>query len=690
MNINYRNELHAQDILLLAYYIAAVNIEMAYQSVVPNKEYEPFPGIILTDTFNTEHQIGIFAQNDKRTGELNKKDIKVIIGNPPYSVGQKSANDNNQNLKYEALDARITETYAKESKAGLKRNLYDSYVRAIRWASDRIKDNGIICFVTNGAFLDSNNADGLRKCLCDEFSKIYIFNLRGNQNTSGELSKREGGKIFGSGSRLPATITLLIKRDMPIKKKDEVLYHDIGDYLKREEKLISIQREFSLGHMKEAGKLIEITPNDSGDWINQRNEIFTSFMRLGNKKERENFAIFEERYSQGVVTSRDAWCYNFSREALKKNMASMIEFYNKAREHIIIEAISDSVDLSAIGDIFITSDKHDISWSRGLYKCIKKNKEILFLETAIHTSLYRPFVKSNLYFDRDLNEMILLMPSIFPTTEHKNLVIAVSGIGANKGFSVLMIDTLPCLDFIEKSQCFPLYWYEEAPTKAQMQLFDSNGDDRYMRRDGISDKALAMFRDRYRDYSITKEEIFYYIYGVLNSQEYREKFGDDVKKMLARVPFAKNFRAFSEAGRKLGDLHVNYENVEPMDGLKITEKITLFPAQNSKEAEEYYRVKKIKIIKASKEKYIQYNEHINIQNIPSEAWDYIVNGKSALEWIVERYQDSTDKDSGLRNDCNAWGIEHSNPRYILDLIERVIRVSIESVKIIKSLPELGI
>lgn len=680
LEYKYKNEIHAQEILMLAYYIAAVNIEMAFHTVKPDADYEPFAGIIFTDTFNEtrERQLGIFQENLARTDKLRDTPITVIIGNPPYSVGQKSANDNNQRLKYEALDERIKETYTARSQATNKNSLSDSYIRAIRWASDRIKERGIICFVTNGAFLDSNSADGLRKCLCDEFDIIYVFNLRGNANSSGEFRRREAGNIFGSGSKLPVAITLLVKKGMPIKKKGQVLYHNIGDYLKREEKLSSIQREFSFGQMKANGKLTEIIPNDSGDWINQRNEIFDSFMRLGNKKESENFAIFEERYSRGIVTGRDAWCYNFSKNALKTNMTSMIKVYNQERERWHKNGKGDFIQ------DFVTMDAKKISWTGTLLNYANKDKEFTFSEASIRCGLYRPFTRNNVYFDRYLNEANYHMPSIFPTAESRNLVIGVLGIGSKKDFSVLMTDTLPCLDFLDKSQCFPLYWYEEDPTKAQRQLFDANNDDRYTRRDGISDKALAMFRDRYRDYSITKEEVFYYIYGVLSSPEYREKFGDDVKKVLARVPFAKDFRIFSEAGRKLGNLHVNYENVKAWP-VKLIE-TPLSPGTKDK----MHRVEKMRIIESNGEKIIRYNENITITEIPSETWEYIVNGKSALEWIIERYQDSTDKNSGLRNDCNTWGIEHSNPRYVLDLIESVIRVSVESVKIMKSLPELGI
>lgn len=671
LEYKYSSELHAQEILLLAYYIAAVNIEMAHHAAAPDKNYEPFPGIILTDTFNTEHQIGIFAQNDQRSDELNRKDITVIIGNPPYSVGQKSANDNNQNLKYTALDARITETYAAKSTATNKNSLYDSYIRAIRWASDRINDRGIICYVTNGSFLDSNSADGLRKCLYDEFQSIYIFNLRGNQNTSDW--KREGGKIFGSGSKLPVVITMMIKNPAKIGQKCRIFYHDIGDYLGRDAKLNIIESAESFGQMLEGGKMTQITPNASGDWISQRSGIFETFVRLGNKKEAGKFAVFGERYSAGIKTNRDSWAYNFSREALVRNMSSMIEVYNHERERWHKRGKGDSIQ------DFVTMDPEKISWTDGLFSKLERNSELTFSEKFIAASLYRPYTKANLYYYTDLNERVYRMPNIFPNADSKNRVICITGIGSKTPFSVLMSDCIPDLSVVATGQCFPLYWYEASSEKTQRSIFNDSP-----RRDGISDEALEMFRDHYGDSDITKEDIFYYIYGVLSSRDYLERFGDDVKKMLARIPFAKDFWAFSESGRKLGELHVNYENLEAWP-------VKIIGAKNPQETDEkFYRVEKMKILKDGEQKAIRYNERILIEGIPSEAWSYMVNGKSALEWIVERYQDSTDRESGLRNDCNAWGIEHGSPRYILDLIERVVRVSVESVRIIDALPEIGI
>ncbi|MBQ7593026.1 MAG: DEAD/DEAH box helicase [Synergistaceae bacterium] len=663
---HYVNKIFANEILPLAYYISAVNIEDAFHEVNGGSRI-PFHGLSLTDTFTLsgepERTIPIFMlENGLNTYVQSKLDINVIIGNPPYSVGQKSANDNNQNTKYEALNAQIKETYAKKSSAVNKNSLYDSYILAFRWASDRLGDKkGVICFVTNGAFIDSNSADGMRKSLAEEFSAIYIFNLRGNQRT-GDWRK-EGEKIFGEGSQCSVAITLLVKKGNDKDKAGpcEIYYYESGDYMRRSEKLSELVSFGSFGGMMNAGIMRRIVPNDKGDWINQRQEVFESFMRLGNKKEREEFAIFGTRYSIGLTTGRDAWCYNFSRESLCENMRAMIEVYNSERERW-----GNYHGEAEIRD-FVNSDERKISWSRGLFKRAANNEPITFRDEAVRVSLYRPFVKEYCCFDERVNEYVYSMPEIFPEHDTKNLLICLSGIGANKNFSVLMTDYMPCCDEIDKGQCFPLYWYERVEGS-----FLGSG-----RNDGISDDALSKFRVHYDDMSIEKEDIFYYIYGVLSSPEYALRFGDDTKKMLARVPFASSFREFARIGRELGKLHVNYEGVDE------------WPIELEGNADDL-RVTKMRIVERNGEKVIRYNDGLTIAGIPAEAWDYVVNGRSALGWIVERYRDDVDRASGLRNDCNAWGRETGNERYILELIGRVTRVSVESVRILRSVPELGV
>ncbi len=660
----YENEIHANEIVLLAYYVATVNIENIYHSLT--RKYKPFEGIVLADTFQLsedDNKFDAFSEtNSARAKRQKEQDIRVIFGNPPYSAGQTSGNDNNQNLKYPKLDERIKETYAEESSATNKNSLYDSYIRAIRWASDRIKDKGVIGFVTNGSFIDGNAADGIRKALVKEFSHIYIFNLRGNQRTSGELSKKEGGKIFGSGSRTPVAITVLIK-DPAFNGECGIYYHDIGDYLNRDEKLNIIAEFKSIENLP----FEKIEPNEAGDWINQRDETFENFIALGDKKNKNETVIFNI-YSSGIKTNRDAWAYNFSRDSLTLNMKRMINNYNNEINNIH-------------KGLPFNNDKRIISWDSELQNHAKHGRIGVFKQDNIVKSLYRPFAKEFLYFDRMFNSRDYLMPSIFPKPEYENIVIVVTGIGASKVFSTLASNTLPDLSVLSPGQCFPRYYYEKVEQKRQIDFLEENsqtGKEQYIRRDAITDEALSFFRKHYNDNSISKDDLFHYIYGILHSPEYKERFGATLKKMLPRIPFALDFWYFQEAGRELMDMHVNYEDAEPYP---VTE-------DKSSKAVSDYKVEKMafgkKDGKADKSVII-YNPHIIIRNIPLEAYDYNVNGKSAIEWVMERYQVATDKDSGILNDPNEWS---DNPRYIIDLLEKVINVSVKTVEIVNGLPSI--
>ena len=633
----YKTEIHANEILLLAYYISAANIEAVYNHAAQGS-YKEFAGMVLTDTFrlNTDFttpplrrnmdDIPPFYEDSRRAYMQESGDIHVIIGNPPYSVGRKSKKGD----IYEKIDANITESYAEHSTATNKKSLYDSYIRAFRWASDRIEQSGgkgVICYVSNGSFIDSNSADGMRKCLAEEFTHIYVFNLRGNAMTSGELRRKERGNVFGEGTRCPIAITLLVRDGVGRVGKGspcEIGYYEVGDYLTRKEKLAELVRRESFGAMESAGAMREIVPNLAGDWVNQRGEEFGGFMNLGNKNEPGRDAIFGSRYSRGVNTGRDTWCYNFSREALCENIRTL-------------------------------------------------NPEAL-TEESVRVGLYRPYVKMMMHFSRETNERVYQMPQLFPKSDTKNMVIYITGIGANKDFSALMTDCIPNSHFLDTGQCFPLFWYEEVNST----LFGSYT----ARRDGISDETLTLYRLRCHDGSITKEDIFCWIYGVLSSREYAERFGKDTKRLLARVPAVKElarFRAFRDAGRELGRLHVGYEDVK---GYALREEWT--------GTERDYTVKKMKVAERRGERVIRYSERLTIGGIPAEAWEYVVNGRSALEWVVERYSDSVDGKSGLRNDGNAWGRERGNERYIVDLIGKVVSVSVETVRILRGMPELGV
>ena len=685
----YKNELHANEIVLLAYYIAAINIENAYHDATPDpndgigtSNYIPFEGIVLTDTF----QIGetddgeklfseMFPQNSKRVQRQKKAPLRVILGNSPYSIGQKSANDNAQNQSYPKLDARIADTYAKESTAGLNKSLYDSYIKGFRWSTDRLdKNGGIICYVTNGAWLDGNSTDGFRKSLEKEFSSIYIFNLRGNQRTSGELSRKEGGKIFGSGSRTPITITLLVKNPDVKAEKATIHYHDIGDYLSREEKLDILKKLKSFGNPDMILKLL--SPNEHGDWLSMRNDIFSTFIPLDpeRKFDVKTASIFIT-YAIGVATNRDAWVYNFSKSKLESNMRKTINFYNQqANDFIEKKKTNNKIEI----DNFISSDHTNISWTVNLKKDAEKGVKHNFNSFEIITGVYRPFSMQNLYFDKPFIERPGLWNKLFPLKDSENLIISITGTGGSKEFSPLILTNVPNLHVVENGQYFPLYYYEDN-NSVQQGLFDTDSSQKYIRRDAISNFIHERANKQYGN-SVTKEDIFYYVYGILHSSDYRETFANDLKKMLPRLPLIENvkdFWSFSKAGRKLAELHLNYESVPPHPDVVV-----------SGDDGKSYHVDKMRFPKKDEKDKIIYNSKIIISEIPLSAYNYVVNGKSATEWVMERYQISTHKESGIVNDPNDWANESGNPRYILDLILSVINVSVQTDEIVKGLPKL--
>lgn len=656
----YTNDIHANEIVLLAYYIAAINIEETFHELSKKEEYTPFDGIVLTDTFQLydnkyekkEYISEMLEENNERASRQKELSITVCIGNPPYSIGQKSANDDAANLHYKNMDEKIANTYATYSKANLKKGLYDNYIRAFRWATDRIEENGIISFITNGSFIDNQGMDGFRKCLVDEFTSIYIFNLRGNQRTSGELSRKEGGKIFGSGSRTPVSITCLIKNKSRIND-GFIHYYDIGDYLSREQKLTMVKKLENINGIEWK----EIRPDENNDWINCRSSEYEKYDSINplNKKDITSKSYFTN-YAIGISTNRDAWVYNFSTNKLKMNVSNMIDVYNNERKS---------------SNTTINMDTTKISWSAGLKSKLLKDVGIIYDEKKITQSTYRPYCKQHLYYDRDIVER----PSSFDKILLKdNKLICISGVGSSKDFSCLMVDTIPGLDTIEKNQCFSLYWYDENDEPLLMQ-----NKEQYIKYDGISDYIFNKYYEKYQE-KFNKEDIFYYVYGILHSKIYREKFKADLKKSLPRIPMVdsyEDFIRFVDAGRKLADLHLNYEKISPYKKCEIIKN------------KDNYEVIKMKFGKNKDKSIIEYNDNIIIKNIPSEAYGYVVNGKSAIEWIMERYAITIDKKSGIVNDPNDWCKEVNDEKYIFNLLLRVINVSVKTMKIINNLPKLN-
>lgn len=701
--LKYKTEIHANEIVLLAYYIAAVNIEAVYHSLAGG-EYVPFEGICLTDTFQLYEKDDLVSQlmtdNSDRRKRQKGLDIRVIMGNPPYSKGQTSANDSNANTSYPCLDESIRSTYAYHSKLINKNALYNSYVRAIRWGSDRLgKDGGIMAYVSSAGWFDNIAMDGFRHCLESEFSSIYIFHLRGNQRTQGELSRKEGGKIFGSGSRSPIAITFFIKNPQS-PKKGQIYFHDIGDYLSQEKKFQIIQDFHSIQGISEINGWKILIPDEHNDWLNHRDVLFDTFIPIGDKAtKKEEGAIFTT-YSRGLATSRDAWAYNFSQTALISNMNSMVDFYNTQVNSFAQKYKNTSFktieDRKRVVEDFIDNDPTKISWSRGLKDDLSRFINHTYKPEGLRHGIYRPFCKQWVYFDKDFNDMIYQLPKIFPEAGIENRVMCLTGVGS-KAFSIIISDMLPCLDMIEKGQCFPLKLYTKAALETDMPLFQEQRtpEQGYKIRHGITDEGLQHFQAAYQNISsserITKDDIFYYVYGLLHSPEYRERYADNLSKQLSRIPCVKkiaDFWYFSEAGRELAELHINYDFIEPYP---ITvEQYNSIPLTN----EERYRVEKMKLGKNNNEKDLStviYNQYITVKNIPIRAYDYIVNGKSAIDWVIDRQIVKPDTDSGILKDANRYAIETvGDPAYPLKLLQRVITVSLRTLEIIENLPVLEI
>lgn len=636
----YTQELHANEIVLLSYYIAAINIEAVFDDINGDEPYKPFEGIVLTDTFeSTENEDTLddsfFGTNDQRLKRQQEKPITAIIGNPPYSIGQGSQNDNNQNISYPKLDKRLADTYVAKSNAGLTKGLYDSYIKAFRWASDCLKGQGVIGFVTNGNYLNTNSADGLRAGLYEEFNHLYIFNLRGDQRTLGEQSRREGGKIFGSGSRTPVAISILVKDG---SDSHELHYHDIGDYLSQKEKLRIIE---DFGDMS-AIDWQTIQPDDNNDWLNQRDPNYQKYAVMAGEQD----SVFIQNII-GVSTNRDSWVYNFSKQNVEQNSHKLISNYNSELERLNSVQIDERKSL-------LNRDDNFIKWSVKLEDSILKSKKIQFNKDKIIKSLYRPFTKKNLYYDNDVVER---PGQWYKKFGEGNLVILTTGRGVSRDFSPLITNLIPNMDSLEKAQSFMRYDNEVDETA----LFQSH------------DNMNQAFADKL---GLSLDDTFAYVYGLLNSRDYQEKYANDLKKDFARIPIAKHKEKYVEVGKALMDLHLNYEEVPVYEDVDIQ-----LSAQPS------YKVTKMKFIKKGDRSAIVYNNDITIKNIPEKAYEYVVNGRSAIEWIMDQYQVKTDKKSGITDDPNDYSTDE---KYIFNLLLRIINISMQTVDLVNSLPKFEV
>ncbi|GAA7115827.1 hypothetical protein ID0221_08580 [Helicobacter pylori] len=664
----FLNNLFAFDIVLLAYYIALINIIQAAQN--RDGSLKNFKNIALTDSldfYEEKNDKGVFdlfkdlEENKEIKDTLAGQNIRVIIGNPPYSSGAKSENDNNQNLTHPKLEKRVYEKYGKNSTAkNVGATTRDTLIQSIYMASELLKDKGVLGFVVNGGFIDSKSADGFRKSVAKDFAHLYVLNLRGNARTSGETFKKEGGKIFDSGSRATIAIIFFVK-DASVKN-GAIHYYDIGDYLKREEKLNRLANFTNL----DAIPFETIIPNDKGDWINQREDGFEKLIPLKRDKKLQNDSVFDIN-SMGVVTGRDPWVYNFSPDALRCSVRKCIETYNadlKRFNEVFREAfkqrtakdkgIKPADRYGHLNDKEITTDKTKIAWTRALKQEFIKNKNLQEShKDRIRLAMYRPFNKQWLYFDKNLNEEQSQLPTIFPDKDAQNVVIN-TGVGNGKNFSALVSDFIADNSLISHNQAYPLYCYDDLG-----------------RRDyAISGWALNLFRKHYEDTSITEEEIFYYIYAILHHKGYLEKYKNSLKKEEPRTALSPDFKELSVLGKQLAELHLNYESGEMHASVKHT---TLMSA----EEKGYYDVEKM----TKKGDSIVYNKNITITKIPNKAFDYVINGKSAIDWVIERYQKTMDKESLIENNPN----DYAGGKCVLELLLRVIKLSEKSVDLIEKI-----
>jgi len=728
----YAAELHANEILLLAYYIAAANIEVAYRDLAgpggagvgADGGYTPFDGIVLTDTFQmTEDDDvldrSVFVANNDRAEAQRGLDIRLIVGNPPYSAKQDSANDNNANQSYPHLDARIAETYAARSTGVNKNSLYDSYLRAIRWATDRLGDAGVIGFVTNGGFIDANTADGVRLSLAEEFAHVYVFNLRGNARTAGELRRRERGNVFGQGGRTTIAVTFLVK-DPDHTGPAVIHYRDVGDYLSHEDKLAIVA-----GSRIEDMDWEDLAPNEAGDWINQRDPRYATWQSIGEGTQ----AIFGS-YSRGAETGRDVWVYSYSLDTLHDSCQRLIGTYNAERERLHRQHTSARLTEKSVREL-VTTDETQIKWTSGLFADIAKNHAIRYDTGATYPALYRPFCKQWLNASDGIIHRPAVLRRYFPTPAHDNLGFYLVATGAVKPFSSLVSAQVPDLNLYgsEGGQFFPRWTWEkvsgrhaaedggfnldaltEAPGEAASAV-EAEGEviGDYRRVDNITDATLRNYRTTYGP-QVEKADVFYYVYGLLHHPEYRSRYAADLKKSLPRIPLMaarEDFIALATAGRGLADLHLDYEEVEPwpltltVDGAEVpwAERGDIDPTLLRVEKMRYAKTRiDGKMAADTTSISIVYNEHVTVSGIPEQAQDYLLGSRSALDWLLDRYQVKTDKASGIVNDPNDWMAEGAGaepgipaqPLYLLDLIARVTTVSVRTQQIVADLPPLEV
>ena len=663
----YKRRLFANEVMLMPYYIASLNIEHEYYELIG--KVEPFPGLCFVDTLDlTEGRqlpsAMISEQNSERIKEQRKAKINVIIGNPPYNVGQLNENDNNKNRQYDVIDQRIRETYASDSKATLKNQLYDAYVKFFRWATDRLEGrDGIVCYVSNNSFIDARAFDGMRKHLMQDFNLIYHLDLGGN------LRKGAAGNVFDI--RVGVGITVAIRKQA--YQGNRLYYSMVDSDLSKKAKLDWLRAHASEAEEHKILELLreELEPNEKHDWfISSAESEFETYLPIGSQAAKRAKAnkvetIFET-YCPGVLTSRDAWVYDYDDDALAKRMRQFIENYNAEVDRYKRQNPKPNID------DFVDIQK--IKWSATLKTNLKRENYAGYDSAEIRNGLYRPFTKCPLYYAKPLIDRPGQFKSYFPNeqAEAENRVICVTDAAYRSKFiSAMMTNSIPNLSVCsttDSHQCFPFYVYDE---------------DGSNRKENITDWALAQFRGRYDDPNISKWDIFYYVYALLHHPRYRERYALDLKRQLPRIPYAPDFRPFSQAGQALADLHLHYEEGERyrLNWRLIKKPVSyevskMRPGPKRESETGDYKVYDM----------LKYNNTLCLRGIPERAFAYRLGNRSALEWVVDQYRVKIDKRSGITHDPNRYS---DDEQYIPKLIERVIWVSLRTVEIVERLEELS-
>jgi predicted helicase len=645
----YREQLFANEVMLLPYYIAALNVEHAYYEL--KGDYEPFEGLCFVDTLDlAEAEQKTFAffteRNTERVERQKRAPITVIIGNPPYNVGQINENDNNKNRKYPVIDQRIRQTYAKDSRATSVSKLNDPYVKFFRWATDRLGSDGVVCLVTNNSFVDQIAFDGMRKHLMQDFTRIYHLHLEGNVRQNPNLS---GTAYNVFGIQVGVGITIAIKSSK--HKERRLFFCRIDKNLRREAKHAWIADKQAMSRVPWEPLL----PDERHTWLVPENAAeFAALMPIASKagkaSDSANPETLFKNFGLGVATHRDTIVYDFNQASLSERVQRFIEDYNSEVDRY--RRTTGKVDI----DEFVRCDK--VVWSESLKANLKRHRYAEYDTAKVRLALYRPFCKQHLFFDDVLNERRYQFPQIFPTAdrENENRVLWLK-VGSEWPMFALIANCIVDLLPQGGSQCFPFYVYDE---------------DGSNRRENVTDWALKQFRARYQSKKISKWDVFHYVYGLLHHPGYRSRFADNLKRDLPRLPFAPDFAAFAEAGRQLAELHLNYETLDPYPlqfveapdvplSYVVADKMKLSPDKTS----------------------LRVNDSLTLAGIPPEVFSYRLGNRSALEWVIDQYRVSEDARSGIRSDPNR----PDDPEYIVRLVGQVVRVSVETVKIVASLPE---